>query len=116
MRNVILFLFLSILFFSIDSFGQLRPAQSQYLQEKGALVNPGFEQGYKGWTIAGDCTKSLVSEVPFLNKSLKLTCVNQSFSVKQEVDLSDFAGQQGAFSLQVKTNVGIIEISSNVLA
>tara|TARA_R110000868_G_C10972548_1_gene770412 strand:- start:5960 stop:8032 length:2073 start_codon:yes stop_codon:yes gene_type:complete len=85
---------------------QIKPAQSQYLIEKGFLINPSFEQGFKGWSFSGDCTKSLVSEVPYLNKSLKITCVGQTFSLKQETTShAQFAGQQGVYNVQIKSNV-----------
>jgi len=104
MRNFITFLIALGIFLSYKAQAQIKPAQAQYLQEKGFLVNPSFEQGYKGWTIAG-CSKSLVSEIPFLNKSLKLTCVGESFSIKQE-DTShiELKGQQGIYDLQVKAD------------
>lgn len=105
MRKLLIFIASLAIFLSLDTFAQIKPAQSQYLQEKGALVNPSFEQGYKGWTITGDCTKSLESDTPLLNKTLKLTCVNQSFSVKQNADFSSFANQQGILNAQVKTSV-----------
>lgn len=98
----ILFLVLAV---GQEARAQLKPAQSQYLKEVGFLKNPGFEQGYKGWTVGGTCSKSLVSDIPYLNKSLKLTCVNQSFSIKQETtDQTALSGQQGSFGLQIKVN------------
>lgn len=99
-----LILVITLLCFIGEVGAQIKPAQSQYLKERGALVNPSFEQGYKGWTISG-CTKSLVSDVPYLNKSLKLTCVNETFSIKQETTgLSSFQGQQIGYSFQIKTS------------
>lgn len=101
-----LFLILSLLLFANIGKAQVKPAQSQYLKEKGFLINPGFEQAYKGWDISGTCSKSLVTDIPYLNKSLKITCVNQNFSVKQETTkVTDFQGQQGVYSLQVKASV-----------
>lgn len=112
MRSIIILLTSIICFFSIDSFAQLRPAQSQYLQQTGALINPSFEQGYKGWSITGDCTQSLESDIPYLNKTLKLTCVNQSFTVKQNTDLSAFVDQQALITAQVKANIGGMSVNS----
>jgi microcystin-dependent protein len=83
MKQIILLIGFLTLFFSVTTSAQLRPAQSQYLQEKGAFVNPSFEQGYKGWEITG-CSKSLEANVPYLNKTLKLSCSNETFSIKQE--------------------------------
>ena len=112
MRQTIIFLMALCLFISIKGYAQLKPAQSQYLVEKGVLINPSFEQGYKGWVITG-CTKSLVTETPYLDKSLKLTCVNETFSIKQvSTSLIDFKNQQGAFDLQIKTTASGVNVSS----
>ena len=99
MKNILLLL--SLILITNTAFAQLKPAHSQYLEEKGFLVNPNFEQGFKGWTITG-CSKSLVTAIPFLNKSLKLTCVGESFSIKQD-DAAHIAlkGQQGIYDLQI---------------
>lgn len=106
MKNCIVFLVALGLFISIKGYSQVKPAQAQYFQERGFLVNPGFEQGYKGWDFSGTCTKSLVSEIPYLNKSFKITCVSQTFSLKQIITSSvGMAGQQGVYDLQVKASV-----------
>lgn len=112
MKQIIILLLSITFLLSLDSFAQLRPAQSQYFQEKGALINPSFEQGYKGWSITGDCTQSLESDIPLLNKTLKLTCVNQSFTVKQNVDLSGFVDQQALLTSQVKASVDGMTVDS----
>jgi len=83
-KNFIILLAAVIGFFSINSYGQLRPAQSQYLEDFGLFMNPKFEQGYKGWTVSG-CTKSLENDIPYQNKTLKLSCSAETFSVKQEI-------------------------------
>ena len=107
MKQIIILLLSITFLLSLDSFAQLRPAQSQYLKEMGALVNPSFEQGYKGWDITGTCTQSLESDIPYLNKTLKLTCVNQQFSVKQNTtELTGFVDQQALLTAQVKANIG----------
>ena len=112
MKQTFLFLITLLLFFTVDVSAQLKPAQSQYLVEKGVLINPSFEQGYQGWVITG-CTKSLVSETPFLNKSLKLTCTNETFSIKQvSTLLTEFESQQGSFDLQIKTSADDVKIAS----
>jgi len=112
MKKVFILVSLLFLLVNLDASAQLKPAQSQYLVEKGVLINPSFEQGYKGWVITG-CTKSLVTETPYLNKSLKLTCVNETFSIKQEsTSLSDFENQQGAFDLQIKTSADGVKVAS----
>ncbi len=112
MKQVLLLISIVLLFFTVNTNAQLKPAQSQYLVEKGVLINPSFEQGYKGWVITG-CTKSLVSETPYLNKSLKLTCTNETFSIKQvSTALTSFSKQQGAFDLQIKTTASGVNVSS----
>ena len=112
MKQVLLLLSIVLLFFTVNAEAQLKPAQSQYLVEKGVLINPSFEQGYKGWVITG-CTKSLVTETPYLDKSLKLTCTNETFSIKQvSASLIDFKNQQGAFDLQIKTTASGVNVSS----
>ena len=112
MKNFIVFLMALVIFLSLKVEAQLKPAQSQYLVEKGVLINPSFEQGYKGWVITG-CTKSLVTETPYLDKSLKLTCTNETFSIKQvSASLIDFKNQQGAFDLQIKTTASGVNVSS----
>jgi hypothetical protein len=47
----IIFVIIFLLYVALDAKAQLRPSESQYLIEKGALINPGFEQGKKGWTL-----------------------------------------------------------------
>ena len=84
MKQFIVFLMALLMFMSIKGYAQVKPAQAQYLKEKGAFVNPGFEQGYKGWTITG-CTKSLEEDISTFGKSLKLVCTAETFSVKQEI-------------------------------
>ena len=112
MKQILLLLSIVLLFFTVNAEAQLKPAQSQYLVEKGVLINPSFEQGYKGWVITG-CTKSLVTETPYLDKSLKLTCTNETFSIKQvSASLIDFKNQQGAFDLQIKTTASGVNVSS----
>ena len=112
MKQVLLLISIVLLFFTVNTEAQLKPAQSQYLVEKGVLINPSFEQGYKGWVITG-CTKSLVTETPYLDKSLKLTCTNETFSIKQvSASLIDFKNQQGAFDLQIKTTASGVNVSS----
>ena len=72
-----------------------------------ALVNSGFELGTTGWTITGDCTPTIESSVPYLDNVLKLTCVNQQFSVKQNTtELTGFVDQQALLTAQVKANIG----------
>ena len=51
MKNFIVFLMALVIFLSLKVEAQLKPAQSQYLVEKGVLINPSFEQGYKGWVV-----------------------------------------------------------------
>ena len=112
MKQILLLISIVLLFFTSNANAQLKPAQSQYLVEKGVLINPSFEQGYKGWVITG-CTKSLVTETPYLDKSLKLTCTNETFSIKQvSASLIDFKNQQGAFDLQIKTTASGVNVSS----
>ena len=112
MKQVLLLISIVLLFFTVNTEAQLKPAQSQYLVEKGVLINPSFEQGYKGWVITG-CTKSLVTETPYLDKSLKLTCTNETFSIKQvSASLIDFKNQQGAFDLQIKTTASGVNVAS----
>lgn len=106
MKNYLILLISIFLFFAADVSAQLKPAESQYLVERGFLVNPSFEQGYKGWDFSGTCTKSLVSDVPYLNKSFKVTCINQTFSLKQETtSVTALQGQQGVYSFQSKATV-----------
>ena len=114
MKQLFLLFTVVILFFTIgQAEAQLKPAQAQYIPDKTALVNPGFEQGYTGWGITGGCTKSLVSSVPFLGKTLRLTCVSATFSVKQIVtELSPLSGQQAAFDVQVKSDASGVKVSS----
>lgn len=112
MKILLQLLILSFLFVGVDVNAQFRPAQKQYIGNNNALTNPGFEQGYKGWTITG-CTKSLVSDIPLLDKTLKLTCTAETFSIKQETtDLTSFASQQGVTSFQVKTTASGVKAAS----
>jgi len=48
MKKIIIFIVALLMFINIKGYAQVKPAQAQYLKEKGAFVNPGFEQGYKG--------------------------------------------------------------------
>ena len=97
MKNIIVLITSLFLFMGIKANAQVKPSQAQYLQEKGVFLNPGFESGYKGWTITG-CSKDRVTEIPYMGKSLKLTCSGESFSIKQETtelagsNLESFAG------------------------
>lgn len=105
--------FLTLLLLLVTSLAhsQLRPAQTQYLKERGALFNPSFEQGVEGWTVSG-CSATVTSDVPLLNKTLQITCVAQTLSLKQEVTtLADFVGQKGEFDLHLKTDVGGVKVS-----
>jgi hypothetical protein len=100
----VMILFVAILsFFAIDGFAQVKQAQKSYLRDKGAFINPGFDQGYKGWTITG-CTKSLETDVPTYGKTLKLTCVNETFSIKQETTSYAGFGLEGLRSCKVKAS------------
>lgn len=109
------FLSLLLLLVTTLSYGQLRPAQSQYYQERGALLNPSFENGLENWTLSGGCTASVTSDVPLLAKTLQVTCVAQTLSLKQEVAaLADFVGQQGVVDVQIKTDVSAIKVSALV--
>jgi len=97
MKRIIIFIVALLMFINIKGYAQVKPAQSQYLKEKGVFVNPGFEQGYKGWTISG-CTKSREVDLEAFGYSLKLVCTAETFSVKQEstalagTNLDGFAG------------------------
>lgn len=83
MRQIIIFITALFLFLGIKAYGQVKPAQAQYFQEKSAFINPGFEQGYKGWEITG-CSKSLIQVIPFMGRSLRMICAGETFSIKQE--------------------------------
>lgn len=116
MKQVIIFLMALLMFISIKSFAQVKPAQAQYLKEKGVFLNPGFEQGYKGWTVSG-CTKSLETDVPFLGKSLKLSCTAETFSVIQDTtelagtNLKSFAGckvKADAAGVKIRTRANAV--------
>lgn len=105
------FLFLLTLF---DADAQIKPAQSQYLNEKGILVNPSFEQGYKGWDdTTSTCTKSLGVTVPFLDRSYNLTCTAQNPFVKQEsTSLAVLTGKKYIAQCFVKADGGDVLFSS----
>lgn len=90
LKNVILFSTIVLLFSTITADAQIKPAQSQYLEEVGAFINPSFEQGYKGWTDTGTCTKSLNSTIPYLNKSYRLSCTAQDIDLKQEISVLNY--------------------------
>lgn len=110
MKNFILLL---SLIFMASSMAQLRPAQSQYLKELGALVNPGFEQSDFGWDVTlSSCTKAIVADIPYLNRSLEITCTAGTFSVKQETtNLAPFVYQQALLNVQVKTDTSGVELA-----
>ena len=84
---------------------------SQNYENGNVLVNPSFENDGNGWTITG-CTQSYDVTVP-LKKSLKLTCVNETFSIKQvSTSLIDFENQQGAYDLQIRTTADNVNVAS----
>tara|TARA_R110000868_G_C10972634_1_gene770643 strand:+ start:24672 stop:26891 length:2220 start_codon:yes stop_codon:yes gene_type:complete len=112
MRNFITFLLALGIFLSYKAHAQLKPAEGQYSVSAGAFINPSFEQGYKGWTVTG-CTKSLESDVPYLNKTLKLACTADTFSIKQEVtSLVGLEGNQGLLSCRVKATAPGVRVRS----
>jgi hypothetical protein len=117
--------FILLLLIAFNSFAQLRPSQSQYLDEKGALINPGFEQGVKGWTITGGCSPTVTSDIPYLNKSFFADCAVNAFILTQDTtNLAPFEGQAAVLELQYKADDdavvnlranGVDEVSLNLL-
>jgi hypothetical protein len=98
------FVLLILLFISSFAHAQLRPAQSQYLEEKGAFINPGFEQGKKGWTLANGTFG--FGDTDYLNKNATLTVISQVLDFSQfTTNLTDFAGSQGLASCRILSSV-----------
>lgn len=110
MKQFIILTFCILGFFSIEASAQLRPSQSQYLETVGAFTNPSFEQGYKGWTTTG-CTRSLESDIPYLNKTLKLTCASETVSIKQLItNLTPFAESHGQANCTIKASAAGVKV------
>lgn len=105
MKNILLFLAFLLFGFSFGiRANPFSASEQQYIGHKGLFKNSGFEQGFKHWTTSGNCSKSTVSQVPFLNKSARFICTSQSFTLSQAVSIpSDYLGSI-VLSCKIKTN------------
>ena len=113
MKNLLLIIFL---FFVSNVYAQKLPSEEQYDSSRNALINPGLEQGIKGWTTT-TLTAALESTVIHSGKkALKLSASASTGNTTQSVttNVAQLAGTQGIASAFVKTSLSDVYVCAIV--
>lgn len=109
MKTVLVIIFTLIAFFTIDVEAQFKPSEQQNLRDHNALVNPGFENGKKGW-IDGAGNVITFGSTDLLSKHA-ITTVSGAFVDYSQVvtSLVPFVGNQAIASCRINTSVSGIK-------
>lgn len=112
MKAFILALFI---FLSIDmAFPQPVPSEAQYQLNQNKLLNPGFEQGRRGWTsAAGTLTATAANGVDDGVNAGCVTLSSQTLNVSQVIPVGNLRGQ-GEVSVEAYATVAGAQVCSVV--
>jgi hypothetical protein len=109
------FILALLTFLAIDvAFSQPVPSEAQYQLNQNKLVNPGFEQGRKGWTsAAGTLTATAANGVDDGVNAGCVTLTAQTLDVSQIISVGNLRGQ-GEVAVEAYATVAGAQVCSVV--